>query len=90
MSPKFQIVENLENDGLHLQMLGEFDGSAACDLIKRLEEGRASASQVFIDTTNLRSVHPFGQNVFENRIGRLSKTTPRLFFTGKNKHYFQP
>lgn len=89
MSSKFQVVASLENDALHLQILGEFDGSAACDLIKRLEEGRSTVSQVFIDTTNLRSVHPFGKNVFDNRIGRLSRTTPGLIFTGKNKHYFQ-
>jgi hypothetical protein len=89
MSSKFQIVASLENDGLHLQMVGEFDGSAACDLIKKLEEGRSAASQVFVDTTHLRSIHPFGKTVFENRIGRLSRTTPGLFFTGKNKHYFQ-
>jgi len=89
MSSNFQIVASLENDGLHLQMLGEFDGSAACDLIKRLEEGRSKASKVFVDTSNLRSVHPFGKSVFDNRIGRLSKTTPGLFFTGKNRHYFQ-
>ena len=89
MSSKFQIVSNLENDGLHLQILGEFDGSAACDLIKRLEESRSTASQVFIDTSKLRSVHPFGKTVFENRIGRLSRTTPGLLFVGKNKHYFQ-
>jgi hypothetical protein len=89
MSSKFQIVANLENDGLHLQILGEFDGSAACDLIKRLEESRSTASQVFIDTSKLRSVHPFGKTVFENRIGRLSRTTPGLLFVGKNKHYFQ-
>jgi hypothetical protein len=89
MSSKFQIVASLENDALHLRMLGEFDGSAACDLIKRLEEGRSTASQVFVDTNNLRCVHPFGKTVFENRIGRLSRTTPGLFFIGKNKHYFQ-
>ena len=90
MSSNFQIVTSLENDGLHLQMLGEVDGSAACDLINRLEEGHTQASQVIVETSNLRSVHPFGKNVFENRIGRLSKTRSRLFFTGKNKHYFQP
>lgn len=89
MSAKFEIVASLENDALHLQMLGEFDGSAACDLIRRLEEGRAAASQVLVDTSDLRSVHPFGKNVFDHRIRRLSKTTPGLLFIGKNKHYFQ-
>jgi hypothetical protein len=90
MSSRFQIIASLANDALHLQMMGEFDGSAACDLIKRLEESGSSASQIFVDTNHLRSVHPFGKIVFENRCGRLSRTTPRLSFTGKNKHYFQP
>lgn len=89
MSSKFQIVTTLENDALHLQMLGEFDGSAACDLIRKLEEGHSTASQVLVDTTHLCSVHPFGKSVFDHRIGRLSKTTPGLLFVGKNKHHFQ-
>jgi hypothetical protein len=89
MHSKFQLFSNLTKDVLHLKLLGEFDGSAACDLIKRLEEGRSTASKVFVDTTSLRSVHPFGKTVFENRFGRVSKTTPGLCFIGKNKHYFQ-
>ncbi|MCU0591713.1 MAG: hypothetical protein MUC57_09585 [Desulfobacterales bacterium] len=89
MSSKFQIVASLENDALHLQMRGEFDGSAACDLIRKLEEGRSTASQVLVDTTNLQRIHPFGKNVFDHRIGRLSRTTPGLLFIGKNRHYFQ-
>lgn len=89
MSSKFQIVESVKNNALHLQILGKFDGSAACDLIKRLEDRRSTASRVYVDTTRLQSVHPFGKTVFENRIGRLSRTTPGLSFIGKNKHFFQ-
>ena len=89
MSSKFRIVASLESDALHLQMRGEFDGSAACDLIRRLEEGRSTAPQVRVDTSDLSSIHPFGKTVFEHRIRRLSQTTPGLFFVGKNKHFFQ-
>jgi len=89
MSSKFRIVASLESDALHLQMRGEFDGSAACDLIRRLEEGRSTAPQVRVDTSDLSSIHPFGKTVFEHRIRRLSKTTRGLLFVGKNKHFFQ-
>jgi hypothetical protein len=89
MSAKFQIVASLESNALHLQMRGEFDGSAACDLIRMLEDGRETAPQVLVDTTDLSSIHPFGKTVFDHRIGRLSKTTPGLLFIGKNRHHFQ-
>ena len=34
MSPKFQLSSRLKQNILHLHLLGEFDGSAACELIK--------------------------------------------------------
>jgi hypothetical protein len=70
-------------------LLGEFDGSAACELIKKIEEGGSGASKILIDTTELRCVHPFGKTVFQNRIGPLSRKLFGLTFVGKYKHQFE-
>ena len=89
MPAKFRLSSFLTKNILHLQMLGEFDGSAACELITRIEEDGSGASQILIDTTGLRSIHPFGKTVFQNRIGPLSRKMFSLTFVGKFKHQFE-
>lgn len=89
MPAKFQLSSCLTKSTLHLQLLGEFDGSAACELIKRIEEDRSGASNILIDTTELRCVHPFGKTVFQNRIGPLTRKLFGLTFVGKYKHQFE-
>jgi hypothetical protein len=69
--------------------MGEFDGSAACELIKRIEEDGSGASKILVDTTELRCVHPFGRTVFLNRIGPISRKLYGLTFTGKHKKQFE-
>jgi ABC-type transporter Mla MlaB component len=89
MPAKFQLSSSLTKNILHLQLLGEFDGSAACELIKRIEEESSGASKIMIDTTELKSIHPFGRIVFLNRMGPLSRRLYGLTFLGKHKHQFE-
>ena len=89
MSEKFQLSSCLTKNILHLHLLGEFDGSAACELIKKIEEDGSGASNILVDTTGLRSIHPFGKTVFQNRIGSLSRKLFGLTFIGKYKHQFE-
>ena len=89
MSEKFQLSSCLTKNILHLHLLGEFDGSAACELINRIEGDGAGASKILVDTAGLRSIHPFGKTVFQNRIGSLSRKLFGLTFIGKYKHQFE-
>jgi len=90
MPAKFQLSSCMAKNILHLQLLGEFDGSAACELIKKIEENGSGASKILIDTAELRCVHPFGRTVFQNRIGPLFRKLYGLTFVGKYKHQFEP
>jgi hypothetical protein len=89
MAAKFQLSSSLSENVLHVQLRGEFDGSAACELIKKIEEDGSSASKILVDTTELRSIHPFGKTVFQNRIGPLLQKLFALTFIGKYKHQFE-
>jgi hypothetical protein len=89
MPAKFQLSSYLTKNILHVQLRGEFDGSAACELINKIEEDGSGASKVLVDTTELRCVHPFGKTVFQNRIGPLSRKLFILTFIGKYKHQFE-
>ena len=89
MSEKFQLSSSLTKNILHLHLRGEFDGSAACELINKIEGDGPGASKILVDTTGLRSIHPFGKTVFQNRIGSLSRKLFGLTFIGKYKHQFE-
>ena len=89
MPAKFHLSSCLTENILHLQLLGEFDGSAACELIKRIEEDGSGASKILVDTTELRCVHPFGRTVFQNRIGPLARKLFGVTFVGKYKHQLE-
>ena len=89
MPAKFHLSSSLTKNILHLHLLGEFDGSAACELINKIEGDGSGASKILIDTTGLKSIHPFGRTVFQNRIGSLSRKLFGLTFIGKYKHQFE-
>jgi hypothetical protein len=89
MPAKFHLSSSLTKNILHLHLLGEFDGNAACELINKIEGDGSGASKILIDTTGLESIHPFGRTVFQNRIGSLSRKLFGLTFIGKYKHQFE-
>ena len=83
MAANFQIFSYKTRDSLHLKLNGDFDGSSAYELINALREHGSEFLQIFIDTNNLKTIHPFGQAVFQNNftIKRLSRF---LTFTGEH------
>ena len=89
MSQKFELSSCRTNDILHLKLLGEFDGSSACELVKKIKEDGSGASQIIVDTTEVRRVHPFGRIVLQNRLGQVSRRLIGLTFKGKHKHQFE-
>jgi len=82
----FKLFSRSGRRTLHLQLFGEFDGSAACELINKIADNASGASQIIVDTTKLRNVHPFGKSVFQNRMGLTLVKSFTLTFTGKYKH----
>ena len=88
MASNFQIFSYKTKDSLHLKLSGDFDGSSAHELINKLLEHGADYYQIFIDTNDLKTIHPFGGNVFENKFTSLKKQWGQLLFIGKNGHKF--
>lgn len=86
MPVKFKLFNRSGRRTLHLQLFGEFDGSAACELINKIAENGSGAAQIIVDTTKLRSVHPFGKTVFQRKLSVAPAKSIGLTFTGKYKH----
>ena len=65
MPAKFQLSSSRAQNILHLKLLGEFDGSAACELIRKIEEDVSWATKILVDTTELRHIHPRKDRIAE-------------------------
>ena len=83
MSSNFKIFYYLNSDGLHLKLVGDFDGSSALELVNALKEHQGKVEKIVINTCDLASIHPFGLSVFRNNCS-VNKLSCPLTFTGKD------
>ncbi|WP_319406554.1 hypothetical protein [uncultured Desulfosarcina sp.] len=83
MSSNFQVEFKKNNGNLHVSPSGDFDGSAAWELINLLHEHYDGEGRVYIETTNLRQLCPFGCTTFQCRLNRQQLPVERLFFKGE-------
>lgn len=84
MSANFRIFRHQTRDSLHLKLDGDFDGSSAHELINTLIEYGTDYYQIFIDTNDLKSIHPFGRDIFQKNLRLFNKKFTNLIFIGEN------
>jgi hypothetical protein len=90
MAASFRIVMHQNSENLHLRLIGDFDGSSAFELLEVLKERAHAVQKVFIHTTSLGEVHPFGQGVFEKRVSELRDDLQKIHFTGNKAELVSP
>jgi len=83
MASNFRISVHRNSQSLHLKLLGDFDGSSAHQLLNVLKNKSKGTARVFIHTSCLGDIHPFGQGVFQNNLDILKGQTVPLVFTGE-------
>jgi len=86
MASNFRILSHETRDSLHLKLTGDFDGNSAHELINTLIERGIGFYQIFIDTNDIKTIHPFGRNVFQKKLGSFNKQFGNLIFIGENEH----
>jgi len=84
VASNFQIYSFKTRDSLHLKLAGDFDGSSAYELINTLTENGKGFYEIFIDTNDLRIIHPFGKDVFQKNLRGTNKFYRNLVFIGKH------
>ncbi len=82
MAKNFKISVRRNSEDLHLKLVGDFDGISAYELLSVLKRNSNPNSKVFIHTSALREVHPFGVNVFHKNLSVLKGKSIQLIFTG--------
>ena len=88
MASNFKLISHRKNDRLHVKLRGDFDGSAAFELINTLSETKTDLPKIIVDTSDLTEIHSFGKDVFEKRIKAVKKRYFKLIFVGKYRHVF--
>ena len=87
---KFEISVHRNDENIHLKLAGDFDGISAHELIDALKRYGNRSSRVFIHTSCLRSIHPFGRNVLHTNLPLLKGQSADLVFTGENASQLAP
>lgn len=84
MACNFKILIHQNEESIHLKLIGDFDGSSACELINALKTYSNRANRVFIHSDGLKQVHPLGVSVFRSNFNKVNKRNVRFVVTGKN------
>lgn len=90
MAASFRIVMQENSEDLHLRLVGDFDGSSASELLEVLKDRAQAVQRVFIHTSGLREIHPFGKGVFEKRTSELREELQKIHFTGDKAQFLAP
>ena len=90
MAANFRIAVHRNNDSLHLKLMGDFDGSSACELINVLKKGFRGVFRVIIHTNSLKNVYPFGRDTFRQNLMGLKNKGDHILFTGEKASQIAP
>ena len=90
MTSNFRISSYRDSDILHLKLMGDFDGASAYDLLNTLKRNCPKASKIFIHTSCLKEIYPFGIAVFQNNLDGLKVHYNKFVFTGENAALLSP
>ena len=89
MASNFQIISYKNRNSLYLRLSGDFDGGSAHELINTLTKHGTCFWDIFIDTNNLKTIHPFGRDVFQKNLNGIKKQLKNLIIVGVNKYKFE-
>ena len=89
MAKNFKIAVHRNNENIHFRLMGEFDGSSACELLRALKS-QWSAGKAFIHTNYLTHIDPFGRSVFQSNLDVTSRQRPLIIFTGDKASQLDP
>jgi len=90
MASNFRIFLHETRDSLHLKLDGDFDESSAHELFNKLKKHGVGFHQVFIDTNDLKTIDPFGRDVFQKKISSFNEQFINLVFIGENGDKIPP
>ena len=89
MASNSHIISYKFEDTLYLRLIGDFDEGSAQELINTLKKNGNGFWDIFIDTNELKTIHPFGRDVFQKNLNSIKKQFKNLIIVGANKYKFE-
>jgi hypothetical protein len=86
LASNFRIISYNFEGSLYLKLTGDFDEGAAHKLINTLKKNDKGSGDIFIDTNNLKTIHPFDRDVFQKNLNNIKKQLKKLIIIGVNKY----
>lgn len=90
MARKVEIPVHRNDQNIHLRLVDDFDGISAHELLKVLRSYCGGFSRVFMHTSCLKSIHPFGRPVFHTHLALFKRQSIELVFTGDKASQLAP
>jgi hypothetical protein len=82
MASRFRIIRQDDSDNLHLNLIGDFDGSAAMELVAVIRENMTLFDRIFVHISGLSALLPFGGTALSRNIRSSWLRSQQLLFTG--------
>lgn len=89
MAANFKILVHRSSESLHLKLVGDFDGTSACEVIHALSEN-GGTRRIYIHTAGVKEVHDFGRAVFQNHYPLKDNQEVQVVFTGEHASDIAP
>jgi hypothetical protein len=84
MATNFEITVVKNCDGIGLKLEGDFDATSAYELIYAIKKLPEGAGRLHIYTNALKTIHPFGLDVFHHFMHTLRGKSADFVFNGKH------
>lgn len=90
MASNFGIAVDRNSDGFGLKLAGDFDGTSAYELIYAIKKLPKNNVKLYIYTNGLKTIHPFGLDIFHMFMRSLSGQSSKIVFTGNSASQLSP
>ena len=91
MARNFKISVQRNGENVHLKLRGDFDGTSAHELLSALNKhANHATARVFIHTSSLSMIYPFGLDVFQGNLSSIKAKSLDLVFTGESASRLAP
>jgi anti-anti-sigma regulatory factor len=90
MARNFRIFVHRNSENVHLKLIGDFDGTSAYELLHALARYGHHTSRIYIDTSSLKEMNPFGLQVFQDNLDLLKGGHLELVFAGEHASGLAP
>ena len=90
MASNFRIIVQQNKGSLHVDLIGEFDGFSAIELIDVLKANSKKTKNFIINTKGLFLIHPLALDVFRKEFPLNDASFQDLLFIGKHGNRMEP